>query len=285
MTSTIPIFRDLTGLAARGFAMGLVEVLPGISGGTIALLTGIYDRLLSSLADLTVWTKNLLLRRDFNLASLNQCLVVIFPVALGMVVGFGTSVVFVSRILDSQPMLVWGAVFGLVSGAVIFTGVSSKAKSLVLFTPIGLAFAILLNLIPVNEVEAPLILVFAGAVLAFGAWILPGVSGSFVLLLLGVWTTMVHAFASFDLLVLAVFGLGLKTGFLVFSHPVRLLLVKHRDKLMAVFCGLLAGSLWRIWPWNSTATEESSVLAVVLVMCSAFLVICVSTYAKNHRET
>ena len=265
--------------------MGLVEVLPGVSGGTIALLTGIYDRLVSALADLTIWTKNLLQKRDLDLPNLFQSLVVIVPVVLGMVVGFGTSVVFVSRILDSQPMLVWGGVFGLVAGAVIFTGVSSKGKSLVLFTPIGLLFAVLLNLIPVSDVEAPLIVVFAGAVLAFGAWILPGISGSFVLLLLGVWTTMVHAIASLDLLVLAVFGIGLKIGFLVFSHPVRVLLVKYRDNLMAVFCGLLAGSLWRIWPWNSSYVQESSVLIVVLVMFSAFLVICVLTYAKNHRET
>lgn len=285
MAGAVPESRDLVGLLTRGFAMGLVEVLPGISGGTIALLTGIYDRLVSALADLTIWTKNLLQKRDLDIPNLFRSLAVILPLALGMVVGFGTSVVFVSHILDTQPMLVWGGVFGLVAGAVLFTGVSSKAKSLALFTPIGLVFAVLLNLIPVSEAEAPLIVVFVGAVLAFGAWILPGISGSFVLLLLGVWTTMVHAFASLDLLVLAVFGIGLKIGFLVFSHPIRVLLVKHRDNLMAVFCGLLAGSLWRIWPWNSAHVQESSVFVVVLVMCSAFFVICVLTYAKNLRET
>ena len=154
-----------------------------------------------------------------------------------------------------------------------------------MFAPAGLAFALLLNLLPGREVDAPLIVVFAGAVLAFGAWILPGISGSFVLLVLGVWTTMVHAFASVDLLVIIVFLAGLKTGWLVFSHPIRVLLEKYRDALMAVFCGLLTGSLWRIWPWNSTESGESSVLAVVLVMCSFFLVICVLTYAKKLKET
>ena len=285
MASANPTPRDVFGLAVRGFAMGLVEVLPGISGGTIALLTGIYDRLVTTLSDLTIWTKNLLQKRDLDLGKLAGLLAIILPIALGMVVGFGASVVTVSHVLDSHPMLVWGAVFGLVAGAVIFTGVSSKVRVLLMFGPAGLAFALLLNLLPGRETEASLIVVFAGAVLAFGAWILPGISGSFVLLVLGVWTTMVHAFASVDLLVIVVFLAGLKTGWLIFSHPIRVLLVKYRDALMAVFCGLLAGSLWRIWPWNSSYVGESSVVAIALVMCSAFLLICVLTYAKSRKQT
>lgn len=285
MDVALPTPRDLLGLVVRGFAMGIVEVLPGISGGTVALLTGIYDRLVSALADLTIWTKNLVYKRDFDLTLLLRSLAMLSPLALGMVVGFGASVLLVSHVLESQPMLVWGAVFGLVAGAVIFTGVSSNIRFLMMFAPAGLAFALMLNLLPGREAEVPLIVVFVGAVLAFGAWILPGISGSFVLLVLGVWTTMVHAFASLDLLVILVFIAGLKTGWLVFSHPVRVLLVKYRDALMAVFCGLLAGSLWRIWPWNSTQVGESSVLVVVLVMCSAFLVICLLTYAKDRTET
>lgn len=277
--------RDLFGLVIRGFAMGLVEVLPGISGGTVALLTGIYDRLVSELAELTVWTKNLVQKREFDVSKLGRSMEVVLPLALGMIVGLGASVVFVSRVLETQPMLVWGAVFGLVSGAVIFTGVSSNAKNLLVFAPVGLCFALLLNLLPERDVETSLIVVFIGAVLAFGAWILPGVSGSFVLLVLGVWTTMVHAFASLDWLVLAVFAAGLKTGFLVFSHPIRVVLVKYRNGLMALFCGLLGGSLLKIWPWNSTSEADSPVLAVILVMCLAFLVICVLTYAKNTKKT
>ncbi len=285
MANVVPTPRDLLGLVVRGFAMGLVEVLPGISGGTIALLTGIYDRLVTALSDLTMWTKNLFKKRDFDLVELSRSLVVIAPLAMGMIVGFGVSVLSVSHVLETRPMLVWGAVFGLVAGAVIFTGLSSKVRILVMFAPVGFAFALLFNLLPGREADASLIVVFVGAVLAFGAWILPGISGSFVLLVLGVWTTMVQAFASVDLLVILVFLAGLKTGFLVFSHPIRVLLDKYRDALMAVFCGLLAGSLWRIWPWNSSQVEPSSVFVVVLAMCSSFLVICVLTYAKKHKET
>lgn len=285
MANVVPTPRDLLGLVVRGFAMGLVEVLPGISGGTIALLTGIYDRLVTALSDLTMWTKNLFKKRDFDLVELSRSLFVIAPLAVGMIVGFGVSVLSVSHVLETRPMLVWGTVFGLVAGAVIFTGLSSTVRILVMFAPAGFAFALLFNLLPGREADASLIVVFVGAVLAFGAWILPGISGSFVLLVLGVWTTMVQAFASVDLLVILVFLAGLKTGFLVFSHPIRVLLDKYRDALMAVFCGLLAGSLWRIWPWNSSQVEPSSVLAVVLVMCSSFLVICVLTYAKKHKKT
>ena len=116
MASVFPTPRDLLGLVVRGFAMGIVEVLPGISGGTVALLTGIYDRLVTTLSDMAIWAKNLLQKRDLDLLKLARALAVIAPLALGMIVGFVVSVLSVSHVLDTRPMLVWGRSFWACSG-------------------------------------------------------------------------------------------------------------------------------------------------------------------------
>lgn len=265
--------------------MGIAEVLPGISGGTIALLTGIYEKLIGALADLSVWVKNLFYKRKLDFKSFLKPWGVLLPLAIGMAIGFGIAVVSVVHLLETRPLVVWGAIFGIVVGAVLYTAMSSSVRNMVMFAPIGLVAAVLLNLVPGRDVEVGRTLVFVGAVLAYGAWILPGVSGSFVLLILGVWTTMVKAFASLELLTIVIFLTGLKVGWLVFSHPVRLILQKHRVRLMAVFSGLLAGSLWSLWPWKHSATADPSLMVVIPAICLGFLVVSVLTYAKVRKDS
>lgn len=276
---------ELIGLVARGFLMGIAEVLPGISGGTVALLTGVYDRLIGSLADLAVWLKNVAAKQRIDLASFIQPWKVLLPLAIGMVVGFGVAVVAVVHLLDTQPLLVWSAIFGIVIGAVLYAAMSSTVRNLIIFAPIGLAFALALSFVPGTELEARNGVVFVGAILAYGAWILPGISGSFVLLILGVWTTMVKAFASFQMVTILVFLTGLLVGWLVFSHPVRLVLQKYRPMLMGVFCGLLAGSLWELWPWNHSDGQSSSLPAALTAILLGFSVVSVLTYAKVRKDS
>ncbi len=293
MTETRQSVWDAVGVALRGFVMGIAEVLPGISGGTIALLTGIYERLVGSLADLSVGFANLVRRRADGFKFLLQPSRFMVPLGLGMVVGFGATTLSVVHLLESQPLLIWGAIFGIVLGAVGFTAVESRWKNIGLFAPVGLVFALALSFLPSAQGEAPLLVVYIGAVLAFGAWILPGISGSFVLLIMGVWTTMVHAFASLELLTIAVFLGGLATGWFVFSHPVRLLVDRHRPIVMAVFCGLLAGSLWRLWPWQVSDSPvlptdfsgDPALLVVVPAMCGGVLLVSVLTYAKVRNSS
>lgn len=265
--------------------MGIAEALPGISGGTVALLTGIYDRLIGSLADLSVWLKNLAIKRKLELASFSRPMKVLFPLAVGMVVGFAMAVAFVVHLLDTQPLLIWSAIFGIVIGAALYAAMSSTLRTLTLFAPIGLAFALALNFLPGGEQEARYEIVFLGAILAYGAWLLPGISGSFVLLILGVWTTMVKAIASFQMITILVFMTGLLVGWLVFSHPVRLVLQKYRPMLMGLFSGLLTGSLWELWPWNHADGESSSLPAALLAILLGFSAVSVLTYAKVRKAS
>lgn len=265
--------------------MGIAEALPGISGGTVALLTGIYDRLIGSLADLSVWLKNLATKRKLDLTSFSRPMKVLFPLAVGMVVGFAMAVAFVVRLLDTQPLLIWSAIFGIVIGAALYAAMSSTLRNLTLFAPIGLAFALALNFLPGGEQEARYEIVFLGAILAYGAWLLPGISGSFVLLILGVWTTMVKAIASFQMITILVFMTGLLVGWLVFSHPVRLVLQKYRPMLMGLFSGLLTGSLWELWPWNHADGESSSLPAALLAILLGFSAVSVLTYAKVRKAS
>ena len=279
------------GLMARGLIMGVAEVLPGISGGTIALITGIYERLVDALADIVVWAKDLVVKRSFAFEKLIPSLSVLVPLVIGMAIGLTIAIFSIVHLKETYPLLVWGAIFGIVVGAVVYTGMSSQLRYLLMFAPIGLVLALAMTLLPGRETEASLWMVFVGAVFAFVAWILPGVSGSFVLLIMGVWSTVLDAFVEFNILTLLVFVVGLKLGCIIVVHPIRVVLKGHKEGLMALFSGLLIGSTWRIWPWqmdgNPTLPWEFSgdpmVVPVVTVMLMGMFTVMVLTYAKVRK--
>ena len=233
--------------------MGVTEVLPGISGGTIALLVGIYDRMVAALAELAIFAKNLVTRQWSNLKQVIDPLKTMVPLIAGMLVGAVIATYTITHLIKEHPLVVWSFIFGIVVGAVYFTWRSSTAKQLMWFFIPSLLVSLGIGLIPAHETTATYPLIYVGATLAFGAWILPGISGSFVLLILGVWSTMMQAIVSFEALKLLTFGAGIATGWLIFSNPVKIFLGRYRTALMATFSGLLAGSLRVLWPWQSEA--------------------------------
>ena len=242
---------QMLGLVARGAVMGVTEVLPGISGGTVALILGIYERMVGALSSLAVIIKDLVRLKWTSLRQLPEPLSVLAPLLIGMLVGAFVAINTIAHIKDTHRIFVLGAIFGMVLGAIVFTSKASVRTRLFLFLPIGMICSLAIVLLPESSSPAGLVLVYVGGLLAFGAWILPGISGSLVLVILGLWDTMIEAFHALDWLKILVFLTGLLTGWLVFSHPVKVLLDRCRTTVMAVFCGLLIGSLWKIWPWNN----------------------------------
>ena len=273
------------GLVLRGFAMGLAEVLPGISGGTVALITGIYDELVTSLAKLTgVVTKALRLQRvDFR--DYTNALLFLLTLAAGMVVGVFLSATAIVWLLERLPMLVWGVVFGVVFAAIFPIARSTDPRYLMAYAPLGFLIACVLVFLPTSDQEPALLLILAAGAFAFGAWMLPGVSGSFILLMLGVWAPILTAVSGFKWVVLCVFSLGLITGWLVFSNLVRYLLEYHKHALIGVFSGLLLGSLWRLWPWRVadepvlpwTSPDDAAYVVVIPAMLVGILIVSAPT--------
>jgi len=238
-------------LVLRGVAMGLAELVPGVSGGTIAFVTGIYEELVGTLARLRPAALAMLFRdgpgacwRHYNLG---------FLAALG--VGMAAAVVTFARVfeylLDHVPTLVWAFFFGLIAASVAQIGRGRRPADLIGFGAVGLGAAAALLTLGVGTGPAPLWMFFVGGVIAVSAWLLPAVSGSFLLLVLGLYEPVLRAFNAGEWLVPGVLALGCLVGLLAFSRLLHWLLGRIREPLLAGLTGFMAGSLYRLWPWRA----------------------------------
>lgn len=246
-------------LYAKGIAMGAADVVPGVSGGTVAFITGIYDELLRSIASMPAAFAMLLRGR---IADAWQAANATFLLVL--LLGIMTSVVSLARVitylLAEQPIPVWSFFFGLilVSSHLVVREVQrwnwSRGVSLLL----GGAFAYWITVAaPLQLGHDPLSLFLAGAI-AICAMILPGISGSFILVLLGLYSFVLSAVKGLDLTVLLIFASGCLVGLVSFAGILRWLLVRWRDLSLAFLTGLMLGSLNKIWPWKETLTWRAN---------------------------
>ena len=238
----------------KGFAMGVANVIPGVSGGTIALLTGIFERLINALKSFDVDAVRLLLKFKFREFAQH----VDFGFLLSVFVGVGVSIISVAKLLEflfqSYPVYVWSFFFGLILVSVWFVGKSigkidfAAAVSFV----VGAAVAFGLSVMnPATENTAFWYLIICGAV-AVCSMILPGLSGSFVLILMGNYQLiMIYAVSHFDMKIIVPVAIGVVVGLLAFSHFLSWLLSRYARQTMAVLTGFIFGSLGTIWPWKT----------------------------------
>ena len=246
-------------LYTKGMAMGAVDVVPGFSGGTVALITGIYDKLLASLAAIPMAFMLLLrgrIKQAWQACNASFLLVLV----LGILTSILTLARLISYLMSEYPVQLWAFFFGLVVVSVYLVGrevTHWRANRFVAFAA-GLALALCITLAAPMQLSAdPLMLFFAGAV-AICAMILPGVSGSFILVLLGLYPVVLGALKNFDLAVLSVFCAGCVLGLLSFSRALSWLLAHMRDLTMAFLAGLMLGSLVKVWPWKHTLTWQTN---------------------------
>ncbi len=248
------------GIVLRGMAMGIAEVIPGVSGGTIALITGIYEKLILTIKRfepelINKWKVN-------GFIGVKEYLDIPFILALiaGMVLGIVVGVFGVTYLFENYPEPLWGFFFGLIIASSIYVGKQIKTWKtghiMALIAGIIIAYAITL-ISPTNGSES-LIYVFFSGVVAISALILPGISGSFILLLLGMYTVIIPALKNListqdvsDLLMLIVFGLGCLTGLITFSRVMNFLFQRYKLTTLAVLSGFMIGSLNKIWPWKN----------------------------------
>ena len=189
-------------------------------------------------------------------------------------------------LLETQPGLVAGFLFGLIAASVVHVGTSSSWRWLATLGVVGLGLGLLMGFVADSATAlgtAPAT-VFVGGALAATAWILPGVSGAFVLLLLGLYKPMLEAFTSFDMALLVPFAAGLAIGLLAFSKLLAWLLAKARRAVLALLTGFMAGSLTELWPWGRGA-EQAHVLGVVGVIVAGATVVGILAYVARAART
>ncbi|MCQ4312051.1 DUF368 domain-containing protein [Pseudomonas stutzeri] len=242
-------------LYAKGIAMGAADVVPGVSGGTIAFITGIYDELLRSIGAVPGAAVLLFrgrIRDAWQAANANFLLIL-----LG---GIFTSVLSLAKLitylLDAHPIPVWSFFFGLILVSVHLVGkeIQRWDCSRIVGLILGIAFAYVITVAaPVQWSDSGLSLFFAGAI-AICAMILPGISGSFILVLLGLYPVVLGAVKNLDIAVLAIFAAGCLVGILSFARVLSWMLERWRDLTLAFLTGLMLGSLNKVWPWKETLT-------------------------------
>ena len=249
--------RAWAGVYARGLAMGLADLVPGVSGGTIAFISGIYDELVATIAGLDRRLLGAL--REGGVRGAWQAGNLSFLAVL--LAGIGTSVFAFAGLLHwllaNRPVELWAFFFGLVAASVLLVGrrVADRRAGIWTLAAAGAVLAaVITSLPPLVRSDAPLFLAAAAAVAAC-AMVLPGISGAFILLLLGAYAPVIAVLHSLDFVRLAAVSLGVVAGLLAFSRVLRRLLARHRTPTLAVLTGFLVGSLNALWPWKTRIRE------------------------------
>lgn len=251
------MIKKYASLFLKGMAMGAADVVPGVSGGTIAFITGIYEEFISSLSSLNVKAAQLLLSgqiKAFWQHINGSFLAVLFA-------GIFTSILSLASLLtyalEHHDIWVWSFFFGLVAASVLMVGKTVKTWNVasVIALVLGTATAYLITIAPATGGNtAPWYLVLCGA-LAICAMILPGISGSFILLLLGAYSTVLAAVADRDLWTIALIGVGAILGLLSFTKALKWIFQRYYSVTIALLTGFLLGSLNKLWPWKEVLTS------------------------------
>jgi len=288
----------------RGFAMGAADIVPGVSGGTIALILGIYERLIASIRAGSK-AMGLLLRRDVaGFRAWMRAVDWLFLVPLG--VGILSAVFILASILrdllEDEPEVMSALFLGLVAGSVVVAWRlirEPRLKHALIILGVGVATFVLLGLRggtseeTVGQLSEPALWAFfiAGAI-AICAMILPGVSGSFLLVIMGMYAPVLAAVTERDFLVLGVFMLGAIIGLALFSQVLHAALQRAHDLVLAALIGLMAGSLRVLWPWpdgvDSThigAPEGDALLAVAVAVVGFVVVVVVARFAQGLERS
>lgn len=242
--------------ALRGFLIGVAEVIPGVSGGTIALIVGVYQRIIDSAA---AFTKGILQLRTLNFAGLKQefrkiALPLLIPLGLGMLLAIVLAAAALGPLLENEPEIMRGLFFGMILIS-LYVPYKMAAKSwvakdyLFAFVAAVIAFG-LMSLPRAAAFEPNLLVVFLGATVAICALVLPGVSGSFLLLALGLYAPTIAAVNDRNWTYLLVFILGAIVGLGAFATLLSWLLEQRRRVTLVIMTGLMLGSLRALWPWQ-----------------------------------
>tara|TARA_B100000683_G_scaffold277664_1_gene337805 strand:+ start:19606 stop:20520 length:915 start_codon:yes stop_codon:yes gene_type:complete len=257
--------KSTLGIYLKGIAMGIADLVPGVSGGTIALITNIYEDLITSINHVNA--KQILAlfgaNRKTSWQNING------PFLLPLFLGIATSILFLSSIigffLEYHALALWSFFFGLIfaSSILICKDVKQWSPSTIIGLIIGGLISFLISFLSPAESTQALPYLFLCGMLMIIAMILPGISGAFILVLLGAYETaletieLVRSFRMLGFLNLFAFGLGAITGLKLFAHWVGKLYLNYRNLLLATMSGFMFGSLYKVWPWKQFINVEN----------------------------
>ncbi|GGZ91078.1 DUF368 domain-containing protein [Algibacter mikhailovii] len=247
-------------ISFKGLAMGAADAVPGVSGGTIAFISGIYEELISTISNINIDLFKTLFSKPFK-TFWNQ-LNGNFLLALltGIVISFVSFMRLAKFLLEHHPVLIWSFFFGLIIASILVVGkqITKWNLPVLMALIIGAIVAFYISQLPsLGANENSWFLFLAGAI-AICAMILPGISGSFILIILGAYKTLSDAIHDIDIQRILIFVSGALVGLLSFSHVLKWLFKHYHNITLALLTGFIFGSLNKVWPWKNTLTWHTN---------------------------
>lgn len=234
--------------------MGAADVVPGVSGGTVAFITGIYEELINSIKLINLNALKLFITGKW--AAFWKAINGTFLASV--LLGIGISVFSLAKglkyLLDHHPVLVWAFFFGLIVASAIYVArtITKWNLSIIIAGVAGIVIAYFITVISPAEANTNYWFIFLSGSIAICAMILPGISGSFILVLLGMYKFILDAVGNFELAVILTFLAGAAIGIIAFSNVLSWLLKKYHNLTIATLAGFMIGSLNKVWPWKET---------------------------------
>lgn len=253
--------KDYIFIVLKGIAMGAADVVPGVSGGTIAFISGIYEELLETISSFNIQALKVLAKEGIKPFWKHINGSFITTLFLGIAISVISLAKLITFLLHNHPLLLWGFFFGLIVASVFLVGkkVAKWQLSHVLALIVGTVIAFFITILNPMENPDTLWFVFISGAIAICAMILPGISGSFILLLLGSYELILSSIKDLKIITILTFGVGCVVGLLSFSKFLNWLFKKYHDITVAALTGFLIGSLNKIWPWKEViSTRENS---------------------------
>uniref|UniRef100_UPI0040479508 DUF368 domain-containing protein n=1 Tax=Mariniflexile sp. TaxID=1979402 RepID=UPI0040479508 len=238
-------FKDYVIISSKGLAMGAADAVPGVSGGTIAFISGIYEELVSTISNINISLFKTLFNKGFKAFWKQANGNFILALLSGIIISYVSFMKLAKYLLENEPVLIWSFFFGLIIASIYFVGkqVTQWSLSVIIAFIIGTGIAFYVSMLPVlSNNENSAFLFFAGAI-AICAMILPGISGSFILIILGAYKTLSDAIHDIDIKRITIFATGAIVGLLSFSHVLKWLFKNYHNITLALLTGFILGSL------------------------------------------
>jgi len=252
--------RESISLIFKGIGMGAANVIPGVSGGTIALITGIFEKLINSIKSFDLKAGRLILKGDFNGFFSRVNMGFLLSVFFGIFISILTLAKILGYLFENYPVYIWAYFFGLILASVYFVGRRIEKVNIwvVITFFVGTLIAVLLSVLsPATENTSIYYLMLCGVV-AICSMILPGLSGSFVLILMGNYELIfIQAVNEFDMGILIPVGVGAVIGLLAFSHILSWIFKRYKDQTISLLTGFILGSLSILWPWKNEVYQTN----------------------------
>ena len=250
--------KDYLIISLKGIAMGAADVVPGVSGGTIAFISGIYEELIGSINKVNLNTLKILRKEGFSAMWKSVNGNFLLSLLLGIAISVISLAKLIRHLLETQPVLIWAFFFGLVLASIIHVGKQITKWNLVsvVLMIVGAVVAYYITTLVPQTAEISSGYVFLSGALAICAMILPGISGSYILLLLGMYKPVLDAIHDKDFKIIGLLGAGAIVGLLSFSRLLKWLFDHYQNLTLATLTGFIIGSLNKIWPWKKVIDSE-----------------------------